>query len=105
MDNFRKKDSLSLKKERAVTLRELYHLLLSANLDRDYKKMQQIVVSNPKFYNLDVKATNTLKQNVKFYSSDRFHIAIIEKIIADLKIDMECAEKIAESKLVQTFYQ
>lgn len=79
--------------ERAINLRELYNLLLSAKEENNYDKMQKIVLSNPKFYNLDVQATNTLKQKVKFYNNDRFHVMIMEKLMINLKIDVECAEK------------
>lgn len=80
--------------KRARILRELYNLL---SFTKSYKEMHRIVISNPNFYNLDVKATNTLRQPECAKLDNGFgpHIVLIGTLLRDLKIDTECAEKFA----------
>lgn len=77
---------------RARLLRELYD---SLSVTKSYKEMHKIVISNPDFYNLDVKTTNTLRQPECAKLDNGFgpHIVLIGTLLTDLKIDTEFALK------------
>lgn len=90
------------KQEKAKIIKDLYIALLEAQCKNDYNSMIQVVVDNPKFSSLDLKLVNTFKQpNFELCNKDRNHISFVDKLMQDLKIDMECAEKFASPEWIQ----